>query len=224
MVDVEAQLAAVAREVVSEDVDGFPSRVQTLAQLLPASVDELWDAVADPKRIGRWFAPVSGEARLGGRYQIEGNAGGEVQECAPPSEGTAHYKITWEFGGGISWVTVRLEHVDALTTRLELEHVARVAEVPDPLWEQYGPSATGVGWDQALLGLRLHLGEPEAERPADPLAWAMGVEGRRFSRASADAWALAHIADGTDPDAAHRAADATYALYAGEAEPNTPGS
>lgn len=218
MVDVEAQLMAVAREVVSEEIDGYPSRVQTLAQLLHTSVDTLWEVLTDPARIAVWFAPVTGDLRVGGRFQIEGNASGEVQECAPPAEGTAHLKITWEFGGLLSWVTVRLERVDPLTTRLEWEHIARTEAAPDPLWKTYGPSATGIGWDQALLGLRLHLDAPDAPRPEDPLAWAAGAEGRRFARGSADAWALAHIADGCDPETARRTADAAYALYAGEHE------
>ena len=45
----------------------------------------MWDAVTSAERIPRWFLPISGDLRLGGRYQLEGNAGGEVLECAPPA-------------------------------------------------------------------------------------------------------------------------------------------
>ena len=45
----------------------------------------MWDACTDPERIGRWFLPVSGDLRLGGRYQLEGNAGGEILRCEPPT-------------------------------------------------------------------------------------------------------------------------------------------
>ena len=144
MVDVQAQVAAVTREVASEEIDGFPSRVQTLAQTYPSPIDDVWDAVTTAPRIARWFLPVSGDLALGGRYQLEGNAGGVVQECAPPSGGRAHFTATWEFGGGVTWLTVRLTAEGADATRLELEHVARTEDVPEGFWEMYGPGATGV--------------------------------------------------------------------------------
>ena len=55
-------------------------------------------------RIPRWFLPLSGELRLGGRYQLPGNVGGENLTCDVPR----HLAVTWEFGGGVSWVDVRL--------------------------------------------------------------------------------------------------------------------
>jgi hypothetical protein len=130
--------------------------------------------------------------------------------------GPAFYRVTWEYGGGVTWLTVRLEAIDTGHTRLELEHVARVADVPDELWLQFGPAGTGIGWDQGLLGLALHLTAPSA-RPDDPQSWTLSDEGRHFMRRSADAWATEHATDGVDLDAATAAADATYAMYAGEA-------
>jgi hypothetical protein len=221
MVDVQRQLDAVEREVVTEEVDGFASRVQNLAQVYPSPIDDVWDAVTSPDRIARWFLPVSGDLRLGGRYQLEGNAGGDVQECAPPAGDAAHFKVTWEYGGGISWVTVRLSAQGDDETRLELEHVAHVDDVPEALWEQFGPSATGIGWDSGLLGLALHLTDPAA-RPEDPMAWMLSDEGKAFSRGSADAWARAHHADGASAEVAHAAADRTYAMYAGESMEGMP--
>ena len=53
-------------------------------------------------------------------------------------------------------------------TRLELEHVARDADVPAEMSEMFGPGATGVGWDGGLLGLGLHLASPDtAMTPAE---------------------------------------------------------
>jgi uncharacterized protein YndB with AHSA1/START domain len=217
MVNLDAQIDAVDRSVATEDVDGVPSRVQTLAQTYPSPISDVWDAVTSAERIGRWFLPVAGDLKVGGTYQLEGNAGGSVQECHAPNEsGAAHYKVTWEFGGGVTWLTVRLEAVDAEHTRLQLEHIARVEDVPDELWQQFGPSGTGIGWDSGLLGLWLHLVDPDA-RPDDVEAWTASEEGKGFMRRSADAWAGAHARDGVDEAVASAAADTTYGMYIGEA-------
>jgi uncharacterized protein YndB with AHSA1/START domain len=75
--------------------------------------------VHEPERIPRWFLPVSGELRAGGRYQLEGNAGGTIERCDPPTG----FSATWEFGGSVSWIEVRLTVTGNGGTRLELEHV-----------------------------------------------------------------------------------------------------
>ncbi len=124
---------------------------------------------------------MSGDLQLGGHYQLEGNAGGTVQTCEPPQGGIASYSATWEYGGGVTWITVRLEAVGADATRFELEHVAPVASIPDEMWDAYGPAGTGMGWDSGLLGLSLHLTDPDA-RPEDPMAWQVSDEGKRFMR------------------------------------------
>ncbi|MFV0434379.1 MAG: SRPBCC domain-containing protein [Leucobacter sp.] len=217
MVDVTKQVAAVTRELRSEDIDGEPSHVQTLAQEYPANIDDVWDAATSAERIARWFLPVSGDLRLGGRYQFEGNAGGEILECAPPADGTAEYRVTWEMGGGVTWLTVRLTAEGEDRTRFELEHTARTADIPPGMWETFGPGATGVGWDGGLLGLSLHLGAVEgAVSPEEAAAWAATDEGKAFYRAAADGWGAAQVAAGADPETAARAADATYGFYTGQ--------
>lgn len=64
----------------------------------------LWEATTTPERLARWFLPVEGDLKLGGRYQLEGNAGGTITRCDPPEA----LDMTWEFGGGTSWVNLRL--------------------------------------------------------------------------------------------------------------------
>ncbi|MET0828700.1 MAG: SRPBCC family protein [Microbacterium sp.] len=222
MVDVNAQIDAVTRGLQTADRDGAPSRVQTLAQVYPSTIEDVWDAVTSPDRIVRWFLPLSGDLRVGGRYQFEGNAGGEVLRCSPPTDGAAAYRVTWEYGGGVSWVDVGLRSVDGGATRLELTHTARVDDLPAGFWELYGPGATGVGWDQSLLGLALHLVGSDEITPDAAEAWMLGDEGRRFARAAADGWAAAQVAAGDDEAAAGRAADATYAFYTGQAPGGAP--
>lgn len=215
MVDVQAQLNAVNRSIATEDRNGEPSHVQTMEQTYPSPIDDVWEAVTTAERIARWFLPITGDLQLGGRYQLEGNAGGEVLECTPPTDGTAGYRVTWEFGGGVSWLAVRLD-AEGGKTRFTLEHVAPVASIPDGMWETFGPGATGVGWDGGLLGLGLHLGATEGSlSPQDAEAWATTEEGRAFYRGAADGWAAAQVAAGSDPETAARNADATFGFYTG---------
>ena len=160
-----------------------------------APIDDVWDALTNPERIGRWFLPISGDYRLGGRYQFEGNAGGEILACDRPNR----LKASWLYGeptsdGGGSEVEIRLSTVDDGATRLDFLHTA---VVPDEMWSQYGPGAVGVGWDGGLLGLTLHL---RGESIGDSQAWQLSVEGRDFSTRSSDAWGEASRASGTDPE------------------------
>ena len=214
--DIDSQIDAVDRAVTDAEQDGIEVRVQTLAQSYPSPLADVWDAVTTADRIGRWFLPIDGDLTLGGRYQLQGNAGGEVLECEPPDAARARFRVTWEFGGGVTWLTVRLSAVGDDATRLELEHVAPADAVPEELWNRFGPGATGLGWDGGLLGLSLHLTAPD-QRPDDPMAWQLGPEGKRFNRLAADKWALAHTAWGADADLARAAADTVYAVYVGEA-------
>ena len=151
-----------------------------------------------------------------GSYQLEGNAGGEVQECAPPDGGAAHYRITWAYGGGGDLGHRPPRRVSATTRpRVELEHIAKVADVPAGFWDQFGPGATGVGWDGGLLGLALHLGDrgPTVRPRGRRMAWMMTRRGQGLlPRRRRRAGRAAHVADGGDPDAAPAAADATFAL------------
>ena len=94
-------------------------------------------ALTNAGRIPRWFLPVSGNLRVGGRYQLEGNASGVVERCEEPES----FAVTWEFGGALSWLEITLTP-DGERTTLELAHEAPV----DPeRWAQYGPSAVGIG-------------------------------------------------------------------------------
>lgn len=217
MVDVNEQIDAVTRTLQTEEVDGAPSRIQTIAQDYPSGIDDVWDATTNAERIARWFLPVSGDLRVGGRYELTGNASGEILSCIPPTDGGAEYRATWEFGGGVSWITVRLTALGSQRTRFELEHTARVADVPAEMWDTFGPGATGVGWDQSLLGLALHLGAQEGHvSPEEAEQWALSDEGMAFSRAASDRWADANVAAGTDRATADRMADATYGFYTGQ--------
>jgi uncharacterized protein YndB with AHSA1/START domain len=218
MVDVQAQIDSVDRAMGIEEIEGRELRVQTLGQTYRASITDVWDAVTTPDRIRRWFLPISGELKLGGRYQLEGNAGGVIEDCTPPDGTTAQFRVTWEFGGGpTTWLTIRLTSDAPESTRLDLIFTGNADELPEEMWQQFGPAATGMGWDSGLLGLALYVaGAKDGVSPEEAAAWVMTEEGKTFMRLSADAWAQVHIDFGGEPDAARTAADTTYAMYTGQ--------
>jgi uncharacterized protein YndB with AHSA1/START domain len=214
-IDPTAYLGAVVRSVATREHEGKPARAVIAARNYDTTIDDLWDALTNAERIPRWFLPVTGELRLGGRYQFEGNAGGEITRCEPPRL----LAVTWEYGGGTSWLTVTLTANAAGGTGLELEHVAHVE---DGRWDRFGPGAVGVGWDLALMGLARHLASGAPVDRADAMAWLMSDEGKAFMRALSEAWGRASIVAGTDPAAANAAVARTSAFYCGEPEPSGP--
>ena len=205
--DVEGHLDAVERAVSSLERDGQPARAVVLSRSFATTLEDLWDAVTNRERIPRWFLPVDGELEPGGRYQLEGNAGGVVTACEPRSG----FALTWEFGGDVSWVAVRCSDDGAGGARLALTHTQRVSEH----WDEYGPGAVGVGWEAGLLGLAIHLADPAAPMP-DPAAFAASPDGRAFMTGSSEGWEQAAVASGTDPATARSRARRTTAFYTGE--------
>ena len=205
--DVGEHLGATERSVSALERDGRLARAVTLYRGYATSLEDLWDAVTNRERLPRWFLPVGGELESGGRYQLEGNAGGAITACGKPW----HFALTWEFGGDVSWVEVRLSQGEAGRARLGLTHTQLLSEH----WSQYGPAATGIGWELALLGLAFHLAQPAAPKP-DEVAVATSRDGKAFIRGSGEGWARASVEAGEDPAAARAAAKRTIAFYTGE--------
>ena len=211
--DIAGLIGAVNREVIERNHEGRLARVVVASRRYDTTRVDLWDALTNPARIPRWFLPISGDLRLGGRYQLQGNAGGSITECDPPHR----LKLTWEYGGDVSWVEVGLTDDPTSGTRLRLEHMAFVAQ---DRWDEFGPGAVGVGWDTGLFGLGKHLTTEGSMTPEEGLAWLGSAEGKAFVRLSSDDWCRASIAGGTDQAAARAAAGRTTAAYTGEAPPS----
>jgi uncharacterized protein YndB with AHSA1/START domain len=202
--DILTLLGAVKREVR----DGKTLKVVAMSRTYDTTIEDLWDAISNAERLPRWFAPVSGELKLGGRYQVEGNAGGTITRCEPPRE----LAMTWEFGGGVSWVEVSLrpEGAGAL---LELRHIA----YPEDHWDKFGPGAVGVGWELGLMGMARHLEDRARSRPPEGDAdWFKSDEAKTFMRGSAEAWGAADIGGGEDKAKAAARAELTRKFYSGE--------
>lgn len=207
MIDVTHQISSVRRHVDSRVLEAGEARTVALSQTYDTTADDLWDACTNPERIPRWFLPVSGDLRVGGRYQLEGNAGGTIERCDPPKS----FAATWEFGEAVTWIEVRVSAEPTGGARLELEHIAHV----DAHWTDFGPGAVGIGWDMALIGLATHLSSGRPADPTEAAAWVASEDGRRFISLSSQRWCEADIAAGADPTASRAAADRTTAFYTG---------
>jgi uncharacterized protein YndB with AHSA1/START domain len=211
--DIADKIGAVTREVIDRDHEGKPARLVVLERTYPAPADDVWDALTNAERIPRWFLPISGDLELGGRYQLEGNAGGEILACKPPH----HLAVTWEFGGGVTWLDVHLHEEPDGGTRLRMEHLAHV-DPDDPHMQMFGPGAVGIGWDLSLLGLDAHLAEPDLPK-VDEGELTATPAGQEFMRRSGEAWLDADIAAGTPEEDARRRGQATIAAYTGGDDP-----
>jgi uncharacterized protein YndB with AHSA1/START domain len=195
-------LGSADRSLHSATREGREVRVLVLEKQYDAPQAEVWHAVTTADRVARWLGPVSGDLRPGGRFQVEGNAGGTVLRCEEPEL----LEVTWEFGGDVSWVLLTLAG-DPAGTRLRLEHAA---EVDQEKYREFGPGAVGIGWEMALGGLTKHLADPE---------WAPGTPDwtdpgyPTFVRESGTGWAAAAVAAGEDPEQAGAAAERCFAAY-----------
>lgn len=216
-IDIGNVLGSVTRTVRNFEKDGKPASTVTLTRLYDTSVDDLWDALTNAQRIPRWFLPIEGDLKLGGKYQLKGNAGGTITACNPPRQ----FAATWEFGGGITWIEVTVA-ADRGNARMTLEHTAIIEDH----WNQFGPGAVGIGWDLAVMGLGRHLATGASADHAAAEAWMGSPYGKEFMTQSGEFWRAAHIMSGADPTSAKERSDRTIAFYRGEKPQNVahPGS
>ena len=91
MIDIAHEIDAVQRGVGSVPTEAGEGRIVRLTRTYDAGIGDVWDALTTPERISRWFLPVSGDLRLGGRYQFEGQAGGSIVACERPNR----LQVTW---------------------------------------------------------------------------------------------------------------------------------
>lgn len=204
MIDILEHINAVQREV-SRTGETATVRMRRSYQAEP---EELWDALTDPERMRRWFWPVTGDFRVGGTFQLQDNAGGEILECEPPKR----FKVT--FGGPTSLLELRLLPGSGASTELVLEH--SMGEPPAPggsgaLW-------VGPGWDGGFLALALYVSGdlPEDTNPVD---MADSPEVVRFNEQSVRAWIeVVRLSGTTSEEDLAEAAKISMAQFAPDTE------
>ncbi|MFW3172153.1 SRPBCC family protein [Geodermatophilus sp. CPCC 206100] len=184
MRDILEEVAAAARSVARRGTGDDEQVAVTVRRTYGAAVEDVWDAVTDPDRLGRWFAPVTGDLRDGGAFQVEGNVGGDIVRCERP------HRLTLTWGGPVSVVDVRLRADGDRATTLELEHTVPVAIAGSGAGALY----VGPGWDVGVLGLGQYL---DGVVVADVPAWEGSAEVQRFTERAIAAWVEVVAGSGT---------------------------
>lgn len=210
MKDVLDELAAARRTMGTGTLPAGDAYTIELSRRYDAHIDDVWDAITDPARLHRWLSTVTGDLRLGGKFELASGERGEILLCEPPRSLTVSWLYGTEAVTGTSEVEVRLTPGPAGDTEFELIHTA---VLEDPLFPTYGPGAGGVGWDFALLGLARLLAGGDA---VDPEAFEESPEAREFVRRSAESWGQAHLSAGGEPEKVAAAVAATTEFYSPE--------
>lgn len=206
MTDIAEQLASVHRDIDHRRIPAGDGRSVRLRRGYQASLEGVWAALTDVDQISRWFLPVTGEVHRGGAFAFEGNLRGTVLHCEP----MRLFTLAMVIGDSpASEVVVRLSNGTGETI-IELEHTAVVDE---RFWAEFGPGATGVGWDLALLGLHLHL-RNEAIVTANPKAGQHSPEFTSLTAFSSRAWGATLLAAGASAAEVATVVEHTAALYA----------
>ncbi|MTD13017.1 hypothetical protein GIS00_03530 [Nakamurella sp. YIM 132087] len=138
--------------------DGAPSA--TFVREYRTTAADLWSAVTDPARIARWFAPVGGDLRAGGDYEIDFGPGnrthGTVLACDDGG-----YRISWLVEGRpLGEVEVRIRDA-AGGSELAVMHTL----LPEDQWIGYA-----AGWHAHLDSLGAIL-DPTTPESAGEFDW-----------------------------------------------------
>jgi uncharacterized protein YndB with AHSA1/START domain len=179
MTDLASWVGSIHRKVSAEDTDAGRARSVLLRHTFQAPVHDVWAAVTEPRKIAEWFYPVSGDLRVGGKYQLEGNASGEIRRCDKPNA----LALTWDFGGGSTDLAVTLTPEGGNATVLELVHTA-VLPFDDATWVA-GLGQFAPGWDHTCYRLDRYLAGslPPGGNPGE-----MSPEEQRVWELAANAW------------------------------------
>ncbi len=206
MRNVFTDAGLITREIIVGEREGRKTYAMVSESIYKTNLGDLWEAVTVKERLARWFAPIEGDLRLGGRYRVENNASGTITHC----DEERGFQLTWEFADDVSWVKTELSSLEPERSKLRLEHLA-LAEGEH--FRIYGPGATGVGWDLALVALGAHLrtGQKISENALLPTP-----EGKEFIVLSAKAWAQATALAGFDREWSYAAAKKTEKFFTGE--------
>ncbi|HEX8101224.1 MAG TPA: SRPBCC domain-containing protein, partial [Solirubrobacteraceae bacterium] len=141
-----------APELRHRTIAAGEARVAVFTRTYDAPVEDVWDACTNPERLARWYVPVTGELREGGRFEQAMMGGGTIARCEAPH----HLRLVLG-DGGADEIELRLSPAAGGATTLELQHATTLAEheiggqVYDAIF------CMGGGYYPRLRALELHL-------------------------------------------------------------------
>jgi len=132
------------------------ARSAVFRRVYQAPIEDVWDACTDVDRLRRWYAPVEGDLRVGGRF-TQGDFGpGQVLRCEAPR------LLTVELGGsdgvpGPDEIELRLTPGPDGSTVFEFEHATTLDshEIGGQIFDAV--YCMGGGYGPRLVTLEQHL-------------------------------------------------------------------
>lgn len=203
---------AVLRSLVIDDAASTDAAVALCLQMrasAPAPAGDLWPLLSTTDGLLRWYGPVAGDLRVGGRFQAPGGMSGTVVSASAPHL----LELTWEYGDQADALTLSLDPDDVGQCSLRLDHQLTL---PRTVFEEYGPGAVALGWEIALLGFLRQaslLSGDACAMPAPTPAWLGSEQGAQTVRGWAIRWAGAAVAAGVDEELAKLQEARTVAAY-----------
>ena len=127
------------------------ARVAVFTRTYDAIIDDVWDACTNPERLRRWYVPVTGDLRVGGRFEQAMMGSGEIVRCEPP------HALLVSLGGGADEIELRLSAGEDGRTVLELQHATTIDqhEIGGQIYDAI--FCMGGGYYPRLYALDLHL-------------------------------------------------------------------
>ena len=158
----EADRLIIEAQAIGDDRQaGCRRHGATASHVYRTDVDDLWDDDRDQRRLARRRHGQLIADRRDVRHR------GQCERHHPHLRRPDGSRPVGSSPGNTSELRVTLTP-EGDGTRLTLQHSG---EVPYEFYDQFGPGATGVGWDQALLGLAAYLAF-DTDVPLETTEWA----------------------------------------------------
>jgi uncharacterized protein YndB with AHSA1/START domain len=138
-------------ELRRREIASGEARVAVFHRTYDAPIEDVWSACTDPERLARWYVPVQGDLRVGGRFEQRNMGSGVIVACEAPS----HLRLA--LGGGADEIELWLRPAADGGTELELQHATTLAEheIGGQMYDAI--FCMGGGYYPRLYALDLHL-------------------------------------------------------------------
>lgn len=165
---------------------------------LTFAFDEVWGALVKPEKLALWLMPVAGKMAKGGVFHLGDVASGKIAVCEPKR------RLSMTFLRGNSQQSLDITFSEtgkgkAKARILSMKVAARKSDLPQGVWENYGPALVGIGWELAYRSLLTYLANPKTPPAKEAFSvFAASSEGRAYMTQAFAAWREAAQTGGAD--------------------------